>query len=149
MWCGVVWCGVVWCVVPCRAVPCRAVSCRVVSCRAVSCRVVARVLRWWRVCVEMAPVGAWSVCCVCVECVFCSMLWCAVLCRVVLCVCVTLKKPVRRFKTSPCVRSKRLRVYQPRVHVDVPLVSGQRNDNSRTTCQKLLYLAYDMTKLWP
>ena len=81
------------------------------------------------VCVGVCAESVWEMCVLCfgaVVCCFCVALWCwCVVCvRVcvvcVRCVCVLCvwrglargKPPVCRFKTSPCVGSKRLRVYR-------------------------------------
>ena len=63
------------------------------------------------VCVCVGVCGVWS-CVVCVVwCVWLCVVWCLLWCG-------TLKTSVCAFNTSPCVRSKRSRVYRQHAHMD-------------------------------
>ena len=91
--------------------PCVGAVCGVVWCRGFCCVFV--------MCCVRVVCACWCVRVVCVVCV-CCFVWCVCVC-VGVCGCVVVvrhaEKPVCVFITSPCVSSKRSRVYRQQAHI--------------------------------
>ena len=114
--CLVLSCLVLSCLVlSCLVLSCLVLSCLVLSCLVLSCLVLSFSVFFLCLSLSLSPCDV-----VCDS--ACGVCRCVVCCAVVWCVCGTLKTPVCRFKTSPCVPA-------PRAHVEthvrvVPVHTG-------------------------